>query len=248
MTCDYKCKTCLSSASNCQTCGDNRSIKPLCDCLATFYDDGSSEACKSCHYSCKTCINSASCTSCDSTTAFRSLVASSNFCLCRGRYFESSTPNTLVCSSCHPTCFECSGSSVNTVCSACSSSANRQLGGTTCVCKSGFYETDPLIEVCTACNYRCKTCFTSATTCTSCSSWLYRIQSGATCPCMSGYFESIPTGLCTLCHSSCESCINAIECTTCDTINKLYSLDSNKLCSCEDTTYFNGTTNKCIAC
>jgi proprotein convertase subtilisin/kexin type 5 len=133
--CHRKCLTCVTSNSNCLTCGANRLTAPSCACQNQFYDDGFSTSCQPCHYSCKTCTSSNSCTSCDQTTAFRGLSTTSSYCVCLSRYYDT---NTLICSPCHNTCFECTNG-LATSCTSCSSLANRQLSGSTCACKTGFF-------------------------------------------------------------------------------------------------------------
>lgn len=51
--CSYKCSTCSSIDTNCDTCSDvNRGPTLNCDCVATFYDDGVNAACIPCTYPC----------------------------------------------------------------------------------------------------------------------------------------------------------------------------------------------------
>lgn len=143
VACNYKCLTCSGSATNCLTCGLNRATAPACACSDGFYDDGTSVACIACHYTCRTCTSLSSCTACELATAFRELDSTTSYCTCTERYFESVTPNTLMCEACHQTCLKCTGSNSNAACTACLATANRQLSGTICVCRTGFYETSP---------------------------------------------------------------------------------------------------------
>lgn len=153
-------------------------------------------------------MNDTSCQSCDDVNAFRVFTAASTFCVCMNRYFEP-PGNVTVCQLCHPTCLKCTGSSAANSCTSCLASANRQLSGSTCVCKTGFYATLATTELCSACDYKCLTCLLEPTICTSCSSSLFRVISSNSCPCKTGYFESPQTGLCVACHSSCKTCTNA---------------------------------------
>lgn len=123
-------------------------------------------------------------------------MSANSYCVCLDRYFETS-PGTLVCSSCHPTCFQCGGSNSNTACIACSSLSNRLLNGSVCECKLGFYQMDPNVELCSACDYKCRSCSVISTNCTSCSSSLYR----------------------TLINTDCIE--NANKCTNCNTVQRI---------------------------
>ncbi len=70
--CHHSCLTCSlgNSINKCDTCPSpnmtfNRDDKALtiiggdgtCPCTAKYYDDNTSQDCKSCHYSCTTCLS-----------------------------------------------------------------------------------------------------------------------------------------------------------------------------------------------
>lgn len=54
--CDWKCKSCLTTATNCQECNNKGSlvgVPPVCACAAGYVQVGSQ--CKVCHENCATC-------------------------------------------------------------------------------------------------------------------------------------------------------------------------------------------------
>ena len=92
LKCDYKCKTCSSTAT-CLTCDSaTRNISNLanCICLEGFYDDGLSISCKPCLAECLACINGNNCSSCP----VNKVLTSTQNCLCQAKTYP---PNCLAC-------------------------------------------------------------------------------------------------------------------------------------------------------
>lgn len=84
-----------------------------------YYDDGSSQDCKSCNIKCKTCKdNENNCTECELTLPENQ--NRSNFyylgCPCLKFFYE----NILgVCKACFPTCNTCAFEGLNNYCTSC---------------------------------------------------------------------------------------------------------------------------------
>ena len=86
IVCNYKCNTCNGSSDNCLTCSDiNRDNEPTCNCVSTYYNDGTNQECVSCVYPCLNCTGSSVCTSCV-TTENRKLPAFN--CVCESSYTD----------------------------------------------------------------------------------------------------------------------------------------------------------------
>ena len=57
--CNYPCKTCVTSASQCTGCDTvaNRALSgTTCPCKAKYFEN-STKLCQPCHTSCATCVN-----------------------------------------------------------------------------------------------------------------------------------------------------------------------------------------------
>lgn len=141
--CGALCWTCVTSDTYCTGCysSQNRVLTSgqcVCDITGGFYDDGSSNICRSCHYSCKTCNGgtNANCLTCN-TAAYRYKVV--NSCPCNPGYYDY---GAAVCLACHYTCSSATCSSNQNVdCTSCNLAMHRtQLANFTCGCVAGYYD------------------------------------------------------------------------------------------------------------
>lgn len=186
--------------------------------MAGYYNNNNNPLCATCQYTCKTCSSSTSCLTCDEGNNRDPNLAATGFCACKNGYYDDSTP---ACKPCLYPCFTCTGP---LSCKTCSALAHRTIvtADNTCPCNDGYFDSATSTQLCSTCDYSCKTCSSSATNCTSCSSSNYRSllagPSGTnSCPCNQYYFDK-PTSnpICEKCEFSCSSCIDSTQCTSCN--------------------------------
>lgn len=165
-------------------------------------------------------------------------------CLCADHYFSQN--GLQICLSCDITCLTCSNSLANG-CLSCDGTYFRQLSLlNTCVCISGYYQTSPLIELCSICQYSCQTCTTSST-CATCNALQYRVMnvSNSLCTCMNQYYDN-GNELCLACSYFCLTCTTNIICSTCDSLTR--NVTNLTVCSCLNGFYDNGISSSCLSC
>lgn len=219
-----------------ETCGNNYYIDP-----------NNAAACLSCDVTCLTCSGSSN-TTCTSCTSTRTLTTGS--CPCNTGLYEALVAD---CPACSANCPTCKGTADN--CTTCRSSDNRiasyssTTDKTTCVCKTGFYDTGSS-QTCAACASTCLTCLGAAATCQSCRSTDNRAlnQSGSTCDCITKYY-STGAVVCSACPYSCATCTSASNCATCNpAAHRTQAVAGTGLCTCAAGYYDNLASETCIAC
>jgi hypothetical protein len=86
-----------------------------------------------CDDTCSTC-NGSTINSCTSCSLLDKRELSSGLCICKERYFESSSK----CVECHYSCLTCSDTTYD--CVTCSSNDNRVQSGSKCKCEDAYYD------------------------------------------------------------------------------------------------------------
>lgn len=154
--CDYKCKTCLTTSTNCVTCPP-LSFRTLtaatCPCNSGYADAGIAvcQTCSTTLIGCTACLSTAVCTTCNAASNFQ-LVGGA--CICISHYFLQAG----VCQPCTSPCDSCLGTS--TTCTACPAGSFRTLTATTCPCSVGYVDVGPVL---------CQACSVTLPGCTDCS-------------------------------------------------------------------------------
>ncbi|CAD8083265.1 unnamed protein product [Paramecium sonneborni] len=124
-----------------------------------------------------------------------------------------------------------------------------QLYITKCIlmCKSNQHFNE-LLNICEACNMKCKQCRNNKDWCIHCEEKHFRILNLNQCVCQSGYYDDNITPKCQVCHNLCISCYGPsnIACTQCIQLDKI-QLNGN-ICDCQDGYYFDYSQFKCDQC
>ncbi|KAL4468968.1 hypothetical protein ABPG73_019736 [Tetrahymena malaccensis] len=243
--CDVTCLTCTNNQRNscisCDSMNDHRQINSTnktCDCQSTYsennpvtkqciqcnssqYYDSSNSQCKNCPIQCNGCqissgqLQCLACNSSISSSDYRQTFAQNTLCSCQDRYYDD---GTLTCKPCDVTCLTCTNNQRNSCISCDSMNDHRQINSTnkTCDCQSTYSENNPVTKQCTQCNSS-QYFDTSNNTCKSCP-----IQCNG-CQISSGQLQ------CLACNSSISSS------------DYRQTFAQNKLCSCQDRYYDDGT-------
>jgi len=158
---------------------------------------------------------------------------SSNLCSCVTTMFYNSAAN--ICQTCNYQCVTCDPSSP-TLCTSCPANSFRTLISSTCPCNIYYYDSGS--APCTRCHYSCRTCTgTTSTTCTNCTTAAFRYGSGSSCLCQVLYYDSTGLEICQPCSYMCLTCLDANNCTSCNTT--LYrTLVSTAPAACGCITYY----------
>lgn len=119
---------------------------------------------------------------CDSTIPFYRIADYKCYDICPS--YTMTQTMTMQCLECHYSCYLCSSIANAAGCSSCSNSDNRQLVGTSCQPKVGYYESNS--QVALPCS--------GMTGCLECSSIVYCTR------CQIGYFVN-SVNVCTLCST-----------------------------------------------
>ncbi|KAL4482616.1 hypothetical protein ABPG73_021276 [Tetrahymena malaccensis] len=258
--CDASCLTCSAGANNkCLTCNGGAFFyknQCLASCPSNTFVSGNK--CVDCDSTCKTCTGPSNkeCASCDSST-YLLTQGSQKSCVanCGDQLYQNTTNNT--CSSCDPTCFNCSGPNPNQ-CTQCTGS--KYLQGNQCqnTCNPGFYAGPNNM------------CLGWPKNCTSCPSPTFlNVDHSCVSQCPNGFYADGNT--CKACPSQCSTCIlqgASAVCTSCPSSQALYNGNcvsncpaktyqtnsklylQNNTCSstCQNGTFPDKSTNKCQKC
>ena len=185
VACDSSCKTCSGAATtNCLSCDTGKyllaSNSSCVSCNANgYYQDTSTQTCKSCDTSCQTCTDSSAtdCLSCYTGTYLLTFNNTCISCNVNGYYQDTSTQ---TCEVCEASCKTCSGPDSSN-CLSCHSGKYLLAQNSSCVdCNTNGYFIDSSTQTCKACDSSCKTCNGPASSnCLSCSSGKQLSQSNA---------------------------------------------------------------------
>ncbi|CAD8203896.1 unnamed protein product [Paramecium pentaurelia] len=244
--CHFTCSSCSGfKSTQCTQCSDlqQRQLNSLgeCECKSHYYEIGSAE-CQICSKFCLDCYQTAdSCTSCQPDRYLDNV----STCLCKTKLqgikistFQFSTQTS--CSNCHYSCLTCDGFSSSN-CTSCLDSENRIQTGSTCGCKSNYFDFGS--TSCQQCSYKCETCFQREDYCLSCSPSSLRQHNNLLklCNCPNGYYDDGINSICQKCHYSCLKCMGiSTNCELCSDISKRI-LDVNLLtCNCIQGYYDDG--------
>jgi hypothetical protein len=246
LKCHFTCKTCSShQADACLTCLDGL-YKADGACVA-FCPVGTSQSGNDCVLNtpctapCATCSKSPDfCLSCINGYKFSIVTGSCDLQCPIGFYWDGA-----VCSSCYYKCSACSSASS---CNGCLSYYYEQIinnGVCVAACPPGISVLKG--KKCVSCDSTCATCTdTSQNDCISCSGSRYLHQGTCLEICPSGYYRSsgnlcisscpnknyitLDSKDCLPCNSSCQTCSNSIDCTSC--IQNLFLYNSTCFSNC----------------
>ena len=137
------------------------------------------------------------------------------------------------------------------LCDYCSSGYYLQMDLVTCAstCPTGYW-TNPISNICSACNSSCQDCTGSSNTqCTSCSSEYYLQPNSTSClnTCPDGYFKDTQALTCDPCNSACSTCTgpNNGLCLTCQVGFYLQPDTAMCLTTCPSNYYQEASTQTC---
>lgn len=213
-------RPCSNAVSNCMECTENAS--PICSaCRTGYYLSTSMNMCVSCAAAlngCLACINSLNCMNCPIA------------------YKKTGVGSNNNCSACFPTCQTCL--TFYDQCSKCYPAQNRDLNGTQCLCKDGYYDISPTG------NYTCPPCSSALSYCYLCTNTTICIQ------CMTNYYKATISGKvqCEPCSPYCETCnTSSTNCTACNggTYNRVLN---GSTCSCMASFVSVGGSVSCLPC
>ena len=255
--CDQSCEECTGgSNADCTVCNIDYYLQPNSACLTTcptgYWKDIANRACSACHASCSQCTSTSN-TACSACKSGYYLQPSSTICQssCPTGYWKDTTNN--VCSACHASCSQCTGS-LNTQCSACKSSYFLQPSSTICQssCPTGYWK-DTTNNVCVQCHTYCSQCTGSANTqCSACKSGYFLQPSSTAClnSCPTDSSKDTTNNVCVQCHASCSQCTGSsnTQCTACKSGYFLQPSSTTCLDSCPDGSYKDTTNHICPPC
>eukprot|EP01022_Parablepharisma_sp_SALTPOND_P012507 TRINITY_DN1609_c0_g2_i1.p1 TRINITY_DN1609_c0_g2~~TRINITY_DN1609_c0_g2_i1.p1 ORF type:complete len:1244 (+),score=61.49 TRINITY_DN1609_c0_g2_i1:84-3815(+) len=258
------CKTCKETATNCQSCIDNKGVMfwdGTCKCMADDYfiyanaTTGIVE-CVTCHPLCASCYGpfNTQCTSCDSSKG--SVFNGADTCTCKEGYYYDE--ETTECLQCNHLCSSCFGGDPNQ-CFTCNTMVAYYVEDVPNLCVSdcwsleGYYRSS---GTCRKCHADCKQCVGSdQNDCTQCQDPAKFMMNG-TCvdECPEHYYPSTERicygnfsyNITIECHHTCLDCFDgsSIGCINCNTGR--YAWQSQCLESCPPKTY--SYNNACINC
>lgn len=139
LECDARCRTCVDSASKCQSCPEKLLLfENACynRCPEGSFYNQQLYRCERCHGSCRTCrgIEQTDCVSCSAGRAYHI-----NLCLesCPERYFN----NSGRCDLCDQKCRSCEGSASN-----CLECGTNRVSPPSCECAAGRVQNSETCE------------------------------------------------------------------------------------------------------
>uniref|UniRef100_A0A8C6ZU05 Proprotein convertase subtilisin/kexin type 5 n=1 Tax=Nothoprocta perdicaria TaxID=30464 RepID=A0A8C6ZU05_NOTPE len=217
--CSESCKTCMGSATKCQSC-ESPLLLEQWECKHTCSEKyfASEGICKRCPPMCQECIHNQMCKVC-----------MDEFSLHDGRCVEDCPSHFYAedkqCFPCHGDCKDCDGPDSDD-CSECAVSFHVLYNGQ-CFeeCPKGTYY-EEATEDCQGCLWHCieqlkgsaVIHFTQPFTCSSSTACL-TCRNDTTCveTCPPGYFADSDEGLCSPCHSTCDTCSgkHSSQCLSC---------------------------------
>ena len=69
------------------------------------------------------------------------------------------------------------------------------------------------------------------------------------CPCLDGYYDDNIQQTCPSCHYTCNTCVNSVQCLSCEATTNKRTFDTNYLCKCLGRFYDDGASHqKCLPC
>ncbi|KAL4456738.1 hypothetical protein ABPG73_014764 [Tetrahymena malaccensis] len=230
-------KYCRQCNNQCQTCQNSSSCT---SCKVGYYLNNNT--CLSCDSSCLTCNGSgpSQCIICAQANSYIS-VMQNNICVSQcdlslGQFVDTTNPNQKYCRLCNNSCQTCQNSS------SCTS------------CKVGYYLNN---NTCLSCDSSCQTCNGSGPSqciiCAQANSYISVMQNNicvSQCDLSLGQYvdTSNPNQkYCRQCNSSCKTCQNGTDCTSC---KDGYYLNNNTCLFCDSSCLTcNGSgPSQCIIC
>ena len=259
--CYTSCSQCTGSLdTQCSACKSGYFLQPsVASCVNTcptgYFGNSASNTCEACDSACLVCTGSLN-TQCSACKSGYFLQPSSTICLnsCPDEYWKDNANH--VCSSCHTSCLQCTGS-LNTQCTACKSGYFLQPSSTICLnsCPATGHWKDTTNHICASCNAACSVC-TGANNdqCSECNVGYFLQPSPATTTCFDscpvGYWGDPTSNTCTECDIACAICTGSAH-TQCSACSTGYFLQPNSticLNSCPDGTWPNSINNMCMDC
>ena len=258
--CHSSCAMCSGATANdCTVCAaatpfsiDGTPGRCLASCTPEGKYADSSQVCQACDSTCGTCTgpSSSECLSCtSSSTPFLHSGSCIASCPVDGTFVDVQGSVNL-CTACHSTCQQCSGSG-STDCTSCPSSGTPLMDSGACVsaCPDGKYESG---GSCVACDLSCSTCTAAgASSCTACLAGGVFDSDAGTCTytCPVGQYPISGGPACGTCDATCQTCTtSATSCVTCDKDGSTPALFSNAcLADCPDGHYADSS-SLCQSC
>lgn len=255
--CGTDVDTCGACHSGCKSC----QAANFLDCLSCYapqvLSNGSCINCTPGTYflndQCLAC--SSTCLTCQDTTGI-CLTCRIDYLLFGGSCVASCPQGTFknseICSVCDSSCKSCEGP-LNTQCLSCDNTSSLPvLEGNYCKSSCSLGKS-PYNGICFDCQNGCDECSFSGngvSFCLQCSSNLYLYQGVCTETCPRKTFPEIGTNVCQSCLGSCETCLNASECLTCDQTAGLFIHLFEHQCfsSCPNGTFIDPDNKSCIKC
>jgi hypothetical protein len=222
------CSLCPAIISNCLVCFAGGLNTTCSQCIDKYYWDGI--ACEQCPSTCNNCSSALVCLSCPSTFVLSESLAGwtvAGQCVCdpnsTAAYYDPLTNTCQLCSYFSPSCAACNLGTTVPVCNTCID-GTYLVNGTCAICSPSCASCSSF-SVCTSCpgnltlsgsacicDSACSQCQTLSGGCLSCA-----ISSGGAITdcfaCRPGMYLSSPS--CIACPSSCATCIDPNNCTTC---------------------------------
>lgn len=255
--CHGSCASCYDgTASECLSCFTNAQLsagsRSACICLSNYYPNTTTASCACCDDTCLTCLDGTDddCLTCHSPAARSTPAALASSCICPTGFFPN--PDVTLCTACHSSCVECSGTSL-TDCLSCFSYADLVNGVSPgqCICNTNAFPS-PLVSSCALCNAACLTCTLGTVAgCSTCHSHAH-LASGppGACTCDSTYLPMPGVNNCQQCDATCLTCSapGASNCMSCLTHAQLIAAPGPSACKCSFGYYAAPTEANCALC
>ena len=226
--CNNLCSTCLSSATDCQSCPETFVLTGnMCVCAVGSLLDVATNTCKVCDPTCTFCFGFTS-SQCLGCTSDQSLI--SGVCVCNT---ENMYNNKGICTPCYDGCKSCTGPSSNQCLSCYSSAILVSKAPSSCLCNSPL-KPAPTPKVCQVCPDSCGDCEVSAVSmCTVCkTNQHFLTTSPSACVCNDGFYFESSLSQCAICHQSCSTCSSpfATFCSKCNGVSVMGNLYCSSAC------------------
>ena len=254
LTCDFNCKTCNISSTNCTSCTSPAYLNLIdntCEnsCPDGYYKDSTNSTnpiCSKCDSSCSKCSGSGSsnCLTCNDgyyiSAGLCKLCSGCKTCLNVASNCTSCTTGTFLYGN---TCINpCPGSKFgqtsNNTCQACDSNCltcndSSYMNCTSCV--DGKYLTSE--NQCAACSSSCNTCKTTDYQCITCKSGSYLMGTNCVSLCLDGFWGDKTDYTCKICDSSCNTCVPPGKSSNCSSCKAETYLLNGKCINCDNNCY-----------